>query len=68
MYPEVPHGWLNDTMPGRYRPQEAEAAWRIMLDFLARVWDGGYPADRVRCHFESDVAADYDPRRNVRLE
>jgi len=25
MYPGVPHGWLNDTMPGRYRPE----AYRI---------------------------------------
>jgi len=68
LFARVPHGWLNDTMPGRYRPEEAEAAWRIMLDFLARVWDGGFPADRVRWHCESDVAVDYDPRRNVRLE
>ena len=27
IYPNVPHGWLNDTMPGRYRPVEAESAW-----------------------------------------
>jgi carboxymethylenebutenolidase len=64
----VPHGWLNDTMPGRYRREEAEETWRILLAFLDRTWRGGYPPDRVRWSFESDVAIDYDPRRNVRLE
>jgi carboxymethylenebutenolidase len=64
----VPHGWLNDTMPGRYRPKEAEETWRLLLGFLDRTWRGGYPADRVRWSFESDVAIDYDPGRNVRME
>jgi carboxymethylenebutenolidase len=26
IYPEMPHGWMNDTMPGRYRQKEAEEA------------------------------------------
>jgi carboxymethylenebutenolidase len=68
MFPGAPHGWLNDTMPGRYRREAAEEAWALMHDFLARTWRGGYPADRVQWTFESIVAADYDPSRNVRLE
>ncbi len=63
----MPHGWLNDTMPGRYRPKEAEEAWQLALDFLRRVEQGGFPRDRVRWLFESDSAIDYDPRKNVRL-
>ena len=39
----MPHGWLNDTMPGRYRQAEAEAAWAMMIDFLNRVYAGAYP-------------------------
>jgi carboxymethylenebutenolidase len=66
IFRDVPHGWLNDTMPGRYRREAAEEAWRLAQDFLARVWNGGYPADRVHWHFESDIAADYDPSRNRR--
>ena len=27
VYRDAPHGWLNDTMPGRYRRAQAEAAW-----------------------------------------
>ena len=27
VYAGAPHGWLNDTMPGRYRRAQAEAAW-----------------------------------------
>jgi carboxymethylenebutenolidase len=68
MFAGAPHGWLNDTMPGRYRREAAEEAWRLTLSFLQRTWSGGYPADRVQWTWESDVAADYDPSRNVRLE
>jgi carboxymethylenebutenolidase len=64
----MPHGWLNDTMPGRYRQREAEAAWSMMIDFLERVFAGAYPPQRVRQRFEADVAADYDFGKNVRLE
>jgi carboxymethylenebutenolidase len=68
LFANVPHGWLNDTMPGRYRREEAEETWRILLAFLHRTCTGGYPAARVRWSFESDVAIDYDPGRNVRME
>ena len=34
IYPGAPHGWLNDTMPGRYRRAEAEAGWALQLAFL----------------------------------
>jgi carboxymethylenebutenolidase len=63
----MPHGWLNDTMPGRYRPKEAAEAWQLAIDFLARVDSGGFPPDRVRWLFESDSAIDYDPSKNVRM-
>ncbi|HZU07749.1 MAG TPA: dienelactone hydrolase family protein [Chloroflexota bacterium] len=68
LFAGAPHGWLNDTMPGRYRREAAEEAWRLTLAFLERVWCGAYPPERVRWTFESDTALDYDPRRNVRLE
>ncbi|HLH22258.1 MAG TPA: dienelactone hydrolase family protein [Chloroflexota bacterium] len=67
IFAAMPHGWLNDTMPGRYRPKEAEEAWQLAVDFLHRVDSGAYPKDRVRWLFESDSAIDYDPSKNVRL-
>jgi len=67
LFADAPHGWLNDTMPGRYRQPEAEAAWAHMLGFLDRVYGGAFPRDRVRCSFEADIAADYDFTKNVRL-
>jgi carboxymethylenebutenolidase len=67
LFRDMPHGWLNDTMPGRYRQAEAEAAWRLILDFLVRAFRGEFPPDRVVARFESDTALDYDPARNVRL-
>jgi carboxymethylenebutenolidase len=68
IYPDMPHGWLNDRMPGRYRAEGAAAAWVQLMKFLDCVFSGGFPADRVRWKFEGDIAADYDPGKNVRLE
>src|SRR5262249_39793765 len=68
VFPDVPPGWLNDTMPGRYRPTAAQAAWRLLLTFLEEVLDGRWPgAGRIRWEFESDVAPTYDFSNNRRL-
>jgi carboxymethylenebutenolidase len=64
----MPHGWLNDTMPGRYRAKEAAAAWAFLLAFLDDVFSGRWPGGAVRWEFESATAADYDFSKNVRLE
>ena len=37
VYAEAPHGFLNDTMPGRYRAAQTQAAWRQILTFLDAV-------------------------------
>ena len=68
VFAEMPHGWLNDTMPGRYRQAQSEAAWAMMIDFLNRVYAGAYPVGRVRSRFDSDINVDYDFKKNVRLE
>ena len=67
MYAGMPHGWLNDTMPGRYRQRDSEAAWLQTVDFLERVFAGAFPPDRVRWLWESDVATTYDFTTKVRL-
>ena len=61
-------GFLNETMPGRYRPQEAAQAWELLRAFLAEVFSGAWPGERVRWEFEGASGADYDFTRNVRLE
>jgi carboxymethylenebutenolidase len=66
IFPGMPHGWLNDTMPGRYRPLEAEQAWALLLDFLAEVFEARWP-DQVTWDFQSRTSPDYDFSRNVRL-
>jgi carboxymethylenebutenolidase len=67
MFANMPHGWMNDTMPGRYRPKETAETWALILDFLARVQAGAYPPDRVRWRCDSDIATTYDFTKNVRL-
>jgi carboxymethylenebutenolidase len=66
VFADMPHGWLNDTMPGRYRPAEAEQAWSLLLEFLAEVFEGRWPR-HVVWEFRSDSSPDYDFSRNVRL-
>lgn len=65
---DMPHGYLNDTMPGRYRQKEAEESWKLIIDFLDRVFSGYYPPDRVRWRFEANISTDYDFSKNVRME
>ena len=68
VFADMPHGFLNDTMPGRYRPQQAKEAWAFLLVFLREVFSGTWPGERVRWEFEGASGADYDFTRNVRLE
>lgn len=67
IYADAPHGWLNDTMPGRYRPEIAARTWAEIVEFLRRTLDGT-PGDRVRWAFCAEKHAGYDFAKNVRLE
>jgi carboxymethylenebutenolidase len=68
LYRDAPHGWLNDTMPGRYRKEAAKDAWSLMMSFLKKCFAGSWNKDRISCTFESDYATQYDFTKNVRLE
>lgn len=68
IYAGAPHGWLNDTMPGRYRKPQADAAWAAQQAFLNTVMSGGMKDDVVSWNFESEKSANYDFSKNVRLE
>jgi carboxymethylenebutenolidase len=67
LFPHMPHGWMNSTMPGRYRPAESKKAWGMIIDFLERVSCGSFPSDRTLWSFRSDIAPDYDFTKKVRL-
>lgn len=68
LYRDAPHGWLNDTMPGRYRKEAAKDAWNLMMSFLKKSFSNGWNQERVSWTFESDFSARYDFTKNVRLE
>ena len=68
LYRDAPHGWLNDTMPGRYRKEAAKDAWALMMSFLKKCFAGGWDKDRIFCTYESDYSTAYDFSKNVRLE
>ena len=67
IYPEVPHGWLNDTMPGRYRAEEAEDAWKLLLRFLEETFGDTWDRSRFQWSLESDISTTYDFSKNVRM-
>jgi carboxymethylenebutenolidase len=68
VYRDAPHGWLNDTMPGRYRRAQAEAAWADQRAFLHEVLAPSYDRAQRRQRYAADIAVDYDFARNVRQE
>jgi carboxymethylenebutenolidase len=68
VYRDAPHGWLNDTMPGRYRRAQAEASWAAQREFLQMAFAGDCDRQTRRQRYEAGIAADYDFSRNVRQE
>ena len=67
LFGQMPHGWMNDTMPGRYRPEAAAELWAMITTFLRDSFDEGPGRGRVRWEFQSDMGVDYDFSKNVRL-
>jgi len=68
VYADAPHGWLNDTMPGRYRPETTEASWSELIGFLGETLGGDWDRTRVTWSYACDTAPDYDFSKNRRLE
>jgi len=68
LYRDAPHGWLNDTMPGRYRKEAAKDAWSLMMAFLKKSFAGAWDNQRIVWNFESDYSTHYDFKKNVRME
>jgi carboxymethylenebutenolidase len=67
VYADAPHGWLNETMPGRYRPLIAERALAELRAFLAETLAPEPPSPAVRWRFACEKANDYAFARNERL-
>lgn len=68
VYHGAPHGWLNDTMPGRYRREQAEAALAAQLVFLKEVFAPNYDKSRRLQRYAAELSPNYDFSKNVRLE
>lgn len=68
VYRDAPHGWLNDTMPGRYRRAQAEAAWAAQRAFLQKTLAPDNDRSTRIQHYAAHFAVDYDFSRNVRHE
>jgi carboxymethylenebutenolidase len=65
---DAPHGFLNDTMPGRYRRAQAEAGWASQAEFLRQIFAPDYDSSRLIQIYQSDISVNYDFIKNVRLE
>lgn len=64
----APHGWLNSTMPGRYRREQAEAAWLMQVKFLREIFAADHDQSLVTQHYAASVSPAYDFSKNVRYE
>lgn len=64
----MPHGWLNDTMPGRCRAQAADEGFRSVVAWL-RAGDpaAGSAADASGVTFPSRIPVGYDFAAKERL-
>lgn len=61
IYEGLPHGWLNDTMPGRFRAAAAEEAFERIVAWLQRTLGRhGGERDAVEWAFRSRTAVGYD--------
>ena len=68
VYEGMPHGWLNDTMPGRYRAAAADEAFLSIVAWLhATLRTSGSERAHVEWVFRSRIAVDYDVASNERL-
>jgi carboxymethylenebutenolidase len=68
IYADAPHGFLNDTMPGRFRPDQASAAWKQITSFLESVFAGEWQKGRAIWRFAADTSLDYDFTKMKRWE
>ncbi len=68
VYPDAPHGWLNDTMPGRYRAPQADAGWADQQAFIKKISSPGFKQTHLSWEFDCAFTPDYDFSKNVRLE
>ena len=66
IYPDAPHGFFNDTMPGRFRRAQTEAAWKQITSFLNSVFRGECNRERARWRFDGDSSVNYDFTRMKR--
>jgi carboxymethylenebutenolidase len=67
VYPDLPHGWLNDTMPGRFRAVAARETTERMVSWLHSTLASGPRDGAVSWRFTSTIAPDYDFASNTRL-
>ncbi|MEU6655976.1 dienelactone hydrolase family protein [Streptomyces sp. NPDC046900] len=68
LYPDLPHGWLNDTMPGRFREGEARETFATIVDWLRARFEGRGPAHQVSWSYRAAFSESYDFASNRRQE
>lgn len=68
LYQGAPHGWMNSTMPGRFRPEIAELSFAELAGFLGDHLRSPKPRDsEISWRYHATFARDYDFSQNKRL-
>jgi carboxymethylenebutenolidase len=68
LYGDAPHGFCNETMPGRYKREQAESGLDTQAEFMNEIFAPTYDKSRIVQRFDADFNAKYDYAKNVRLE
>ena len=68
VYKNAPHGWLNDTMPGRYQQTTAEIALLDQKKFLNWVFSAERNHNDISWRFSCDSDKHYNFSNNLRQE
>jgi carboxymethylenebutenolidase len=62
---DSPHGFLNETIPERYKKQQSDAGWNSQIAFARWVFSKDYDPSRLVQIWESDISINYDFKKNT---
>ena len=61
---DSPHGFLNDTIPSRFRKEQSDRGWASQIAYARWAFSSAYDPSRLIQTFESDISVDYDFKKN----
>ena len=61
---DAPHGFLNDTIPQRYKKEESDRCWDSQIAYARWAFSPAYDPSRLIQTWESNISVNYDFSKN----